>query len=65
MIAFHFGLRQDQPLDCAELYTKLLICLGEYAVKIFVFDDQQSGNETSSIQLFNVQLSVQQSKVQR
>lgn len=35
---------------------------GEYAVKFIAFDDQQSAKVSSSIQLFNVQLSGQQSK---
>ncbi len=35
---------------------------GEYAVKFIAFDDQQPGKESSSIQLFNVQQSGQQSK---
>lgn len=35
---------------------------GEYAVKLFTFDDQQPSKVTSSIQLFNVEQSGRQSK---
>jgi hypothetical protein len=38
---------------------------GEYAVKLIAFDDQPSGKELSSLQLFNVQQSGQHSKAQR